>query len=230
MKHYIADNLKHHMQLQQLSAKELARRAQLKPSFVYDVLKGRSANPSTVKLASIAHAMSLPLSALVEPQSASIAAPALKISHTAAFDGWHTPTALMQTDLGFARQCPYALSQRWVSQQLGCAPDMLRWYQAQDDTMSPTLLPGDVVLIDTAQCVPHPAGLYLIREREEVRVRRIESFYTTQHHYLRIIADNPCYSSYEKEASTIDMLGRIVWMARMMATPQWHPGIHARKQ
>jgi transcriptional regulator with XRE-family HTH domain len=52
------------------SSTELARRAEVKTSFIYDVLSGKSANPSPLKLARLAQAMGVSLSALVEPHNA----------------------------------------------------------------------------------------------------------------------------------------------------------------
>src|SRR5690349_12741265 len=60
----IGQRLRLEMKKQGISSAELARRAELKTSFLYDVISGKSANPSTVKLARVADALGISLAYL----------------------------------------------------------------------------------------------------------------------------------------------------------------------
>ena len=66
MSQVIIHNLKNFMQMRAVNSRELAKRAQVRPSFIYDILSGKSANPSSVKLSKVAQALSVTLSDLVE--------------------------------------------------------------------------------------------------------------------------------------------------------------------
>ncbi len=60
----IGTRLKLEMQKQGINSSELARRADVLTSFLYDVISGKSANPSTVKLAKVAAALGVSLNDL----------------------------------------------------------------------------------------------------------------------------------------------------------------------
>ena len=207
------------MQRQHLNPRELARRAEVKSSFIYDVLNGRSHNPSTLQLARIAQSLNVPLSMLVSDEAAATAMPSLHVVQQAAFDGWLHPPAF--STASHSRPCPYSFSHRFLGQQLGLRAEQLSWSTMGDDTMEPSLKLGDTLLIDRSHIRPSPAGLYLIRDGDAINIRRIEAINTHSAHYLRIIADNPCYATYEKHAESVIIMGRVVWMARQLAHSGW---------
>src|ERR1700690_1755259 len=53
----IGQRLKYEMKKRGVTSTELAKRADVKTSFIYDVISGKSANPSTVRLARVAEAL-----------------------------------------------------------------------------------------------------------------------------------------------------------------------------
>src|SRR5271163_2061511 len=60
----IGQGLKLEMKKRGITSPELAKRADVKTSFIYDVMSGKSANPSTVKLARVAEALNVSLAEL----------------------------------------------------------------------------------------------------------------------------------------------------------------------
>lgn len=214
----IADNLRLHMQRQQLNPRELARRAEVKSSFVYDVLSGRSENPSTLQLSRLAASLHIPLSILVNNEISEQASPGLHITQHAAFDGWFHPPHI---EAGRTQSCPYGFSHRWLMQQMGVRPDQIRWCIVPDDVMEPSLTCGDLVLIDQGHTYPNPSGHYLIGDGEYRQIRRLELLSTPSASYLRLIADNPCYATYEKHADSVSIIGRIIWTARPLIPISW---------
>ena len=61
----IGQRLKLEMKKRNISSAQLAKRADVKISFIYDVISGKSANPSTVKLARVAEGLGVSLAELV---------------------------------------------------------------------------------------------------------------------------------------------------------------------
>src|SRR3954463_9843442 len=61
----IGQRLKLEMKRRGITSAELAKRADVKTSFIYDIISGKSANPSTVKLARVAQGLGVSLSSLV---------------------------------------------------------------------------------------------------------------------------------------------------------------------
>lgn len=65
----VAHNIEAIMERKRLSAAELARRAGVNPTGVYDILSGKSRSPRIDTLAKIADALGVPIAVLFEEQS-----------------------------------------------------------------------------------------------------------------------------------------------------------------
>ncbi len=83
----------------------------------------------------------------------------------------------------------------------------------QGDAMAPTLLAGDHLLVDLADCAPARDGLYAIESDSAPVVKRLSVNPATQR--VAILSDNAAYPSFpDCQADAIGILGRIVWMGR----------------
>ncbi|MFQ3595956.1 MAG: S24 family peptidase [Sphingomonadaceae bacterium] len=83
------------------------------------------------------------------------------------------------------------------------------------DSMSPTLLPGDQVLVDTDDNVPLRDGLYVLRLDQAFAVKRVSVNPVTRRLTLR--ADNPIYAAFEDcDPAALEVLGRVVWIGRRL--------------
>lgn len=51
----------------------------------------------------------------------------------------------------------YQFRQAWIRDKLKASPSQLRMMHVEDDSMAPTLLSGDAVLVDMARRAPNPA-------------------------------------------------------------------------
>ena len=65
LKNPIGQRLKQAMAARQMSSAVLAKNADVKTSFIYDVLSGKSANPSPVKLARLAQSLGISVAQLI---------------------------------------------------------------------------------------------------------------------------------------------------------------------
>jgi phage repressor protein C with HTH and peptisase S24 domain len=83
----------------------------------------------------------------------------------------------------------------------------------EGDSMAPTLLAGDHLLVDLSDNSPPRDGLYAIHSESAPLVKRLSVNPATQR--VAILSDNIAYPSFpDCLADSIDILGRIVWMGR----------------
>lgn len=79
----------------------------------------------------------------------------------------------------------------------------------QGDSMIPTLLPGDRVLINRQHTAPSD-GLFLIHDGIGLAVKRLEVVKGSSPVRIRVKSDNPLHSTDEIEASQLAVLGRVI--------------------
>ncbi len=86
----------------------------------------------------------------------------------------------------------------------------------EGDSMAPTLLAGDHLLIDLSDRAPPRDGLYAIESESAPLVKRLSVNPAT--HRVAILSDNVAYPSFPDCApDSIGILGRVVWMGRPLA-------------
>lgn len=199
-----------------ISSAELAKRADVKTSFIYDILSGKSANPSTVKLARVAESLNINLSALVSsPDTESaprrmlgndyVTVPRITIDMQ---DNGNTVSSV-EHEAEY-----YYFRASWIREHLKADPIALRMLYISGDSMEPTLCHGDIVLVDTSNKTPSPPGIFVIFDGLGLSGKRLE--YVSGNKRIRAISDNPQYSTYEYSIDDAAIMGRVVWFAREM--------------
>lgn len=78
------------------------------------------------------------------------------------------------------------------------------------DSMVPTLLPGDRVMVNTRQTAPSPDGLYAIFDGIGIAVKRLEVVKGSNPIRIRIISDNPAHGTDEIAAEDLSVIGRVI--------------------
>lgn len=110
---------------------------------------------------------------------------------------------------------PYiGLALPWLQQTLRRDARHLRLFQARGDAMAPTILDGDVLMLDLAAgTTPNYGRIYAISAAGDVVLRRI---HRRVHGGLIMLCDNPRYPSEEFEPghASPQLLGEAVWHAR----------------
>lgn len=211
----IGKRLKQEMKKRGVTSARLASEAGVKTSFIYDIISGKSTNPSTVKLARVADSLGVSLASLVDDTAAS----PLSIAPA---HGDMVQLAPLTVDFGqanpapapFSIETPLCFSLGWLRQQLAAEPDQLRWLRISGDSMEPTLCARDIVLVDITQQLPTPPGIFVLYDGFGLVAKRLE--HPQQPGRVRIISDNPQYSAYEKSVDDTRILGRVVWFARTL--------------
>ncbi len=202
-----------------LNTLQLAERAGVNRSFLYDILRGRSLHPSAEKLAKVATVLKVDVEWLLggvgqvegeEPKydedEGFVAIRSVKV--VAAMGGGRAVEDEVEEGE------PYHFRAAWVRNALRVSPEDLRILRVEGDSMAPTLLDGDIVLIDLTRRTPTPPGVFVLFDGMGLVAKRIEHVPNSDPPTMRIISDNPRYSVYERTADEVNLIGRVRWLGR----------------
>lgn len=208
----LRERLRNEIARQGISALELSRRSGMRQSFIYDILNGKSINPSTVKLAQVADALGVSLSYLagmnVEAHSEAVVPEAVQIASLNVEVSAGGGAVVTEEQSG----AHYYFRRSWIRDQLQVSPDKLRMLHVSGDSMAPTLHDNDVILVDVGRRVPHPPGIFVLFDGLGLVVKRLET--AGGGGVIRILSDNAQYSAYERSIEEVNIIGRVVWFAR----------------
>lgn len=220
----IRDNLKYVMMQRGLSSRELAKRSNVKPSFIYDILSGKSNNPSSVKLLQVAECLHVPLDALVgkaqngngsEGAASDIITFIQRDEVVIPFDTSHRDSCATNGMAEAAHPLTH-FDRAWLQQHTHCPVEALRLVEVADDSMSPGLNPRDVVMIDTSCNTPRLPGIYALRYGGEVIVKRLDVCISNQTRTVRLLSDNTLYQPIVCAPDEIQVMGKVIWMSKWL--------------
>ena len=169
----------------------------------------------------LAHMLSVPQSQL-RPESDFLYAeqPA---SQSVAIPFFDVETAEGQASIIDEIREDYVTSWHFAKQILSDIPheglDKLRLITVRGDSMAPNLEDGDVIMIDTAKTDPRTKGVYVLDDGHGLVVKRLEVIEADNQAMpprLRIISDNHNYVPYRRALADIWIVGRVVWMSRLV--------------
>ena len=191
-----------------INARELAEKASVGKSFVYDILSGKSSNPTSKKLMAIAEVLQVPLAYLVGSDD----------GLCEVTSGGVVPITHLEACTNDNEQSATKYDRFYVpnNSRLPFNTGFLRFYDVKGDSMSPTLFGQDIVLVDISDKVAHPAGVFAIKDSIGILIRRLEYIRDSSQIVLHVVCDNKKYSSYECGVEDIEILGRIIWYARAL--------------
>lgn len=105
---------------------------------------------------------------------------------------------------------------RFVREELRAAEPNLRVIETQGDSMAPTILSGDRVIVDAGHRVPSPDGIYALRDQFDlIVVKRLQALRTTPPR-LRIISDNQTHEAEEVGLDDVAIVGRVLWALKRL--------------
>ena len=111
----------------------------------------------------------------------------------------------------------YHFRRSWIRNSLKASPSQLRIMHVEGDSMAPTLLDGDTVLVDMTRRAPNPPGIFVLDDGMGLVAKRLEHIANSDPPAVRVISDNKHYPEYERTADEIHIVGRIRWFAREIA-------------
>ncbi len=205
--------LRAHMLRKGLNPKTLAERAKVGRSFVYDIINGKSTNPTSSKLTAIAEQLGVSVQYLLSGVHQVMGSRHAEWSDVVEISSISVEQsisggALISTD---SEAKPYYFRNDWVRRKLNAHPEDLRALNVKGDCMAPTLKDGDMLLIDMTLKLPNPPGIFVVFDGMGLSVKRLEMISSDR---LRVLSDNPQYSPYESNLSSVNIVGKVVWLAR----------------
>ena len=121
------------------------------------------------------------------------------------------PTLIHSNQIQNTNSLELRLNRNWISEHFGSSKiESLRLFQINDDTMSPSLINGDFVLVDTSISSTNTDGLYVIGNDKNFLVRRIQQQANGE---TVIKCDNPAYEIQyiDLNQTKIRVTGRVLW-------------------
>lgn len=217
----LVERLRTAMVRAEINARELAEQAEVGRSFVYDVLSGKSTNPTTHKLAAVAKALGVNVSYLLYGEDA--LSGAVLEGHYEQDDLAAVSSLSVEASMGGGALIteeiddkPFFFRKRWIRDRLKVSPQDLRVIRVRGDSMMPTLNESDVVLIDLTRRMPSPPGIFVLFDGCGLLVKRLELLPSAENEspIVRILSDNMQYAAYEHALGDVRVIGRVVWFAR----------------
>jgi transcriptional regulator with XRE-family HTH domain len=99
----------------------------------------------------------------------------------------------------------------FVREQLHTSPGRLLVLDTNGDSMAPTIISGERVIVDTGHKTPTPDGLYAIRDTfESIVVKRLQVLRATRPTRVKVISDNPNHPSEETALSDLEIVGKVL--------------------
>lgn len=94
----------------------------------------------------------------------------------------------------------------------GGKPESMSLIKVSGDSMEPTLLDGDLVLVNHSRNTIAPqGGIYAISINDEIMIKRVQRVYPDK---LLIISDNKNHPPFEMAAENVRVNGKVIWYAR----------------
>jgi transcriptional regulator with XRE-family HTH domain len=99
----------------------------------------------------------------------------------------------------------------FVRDQLHTSPDRLLVIETTGDSMAPTVVSGERVIVDTGHKTPTPDGLYAIRDTfQSIVVKRLQVLRTSRPTRVKVISDNPNQPPEETSLNDLEIVGKVL--------------------
>jgi phage repressor protein C with HTH and peptisase S24 domain len=104
-----------------------------------------------------------------------------------------------------------AFRKDWISRRGD--PQNMSLVRVSGDSMEPTLLSGDLILVDHGRnFVDAHGGLYAVSMDHSIMIKRVQVIHTTGK--LKIISDNSRYEPIEADPLQVKVNGKVIWFGR----------------
>lgn len=131
-------------------------------------------------------------------------------------EGAARPGGVVVRPLGLAEEGSDAEAARWIlpasllASRTKEAPRDIRLFTVPDDAMTPELARGETVLVDMADTVPSPPGLFVLSDGMGSVIRRCAPVPRSQPPQVRISAASPHYEAYTQPLRDAAIAGRVI--------------------
>ncbi len=105
----------------------------------------------------------------------------------------------------------------YVRDQLHTSSAGLLVLDTSGDSMAPTILSGERVIVDTVHKTPTPDGLYAIRDTfGAIVVKRLQVVRGSKPTRVKIISDNPNHSNEDSPLSDLQVVGKVLCCLKLV--------------
>ena len=111
---------------------------------------------------------------------------------------------------------PWQFPARFVREEIRASEKNLRVMETYGDSMSPTLLSGDRVIVDTGHKLPSPDGIYALRDQFGFIVVKRLQVMRTMPPTIRVISDNKSHDPEDVRVDDIAIVGRVLWAVKRL--------------
>ncbi len=94
--------------------------------------------------------------------------------------------------------------------------ELLKYFRVDSDSMAPTIMPSDIVLIDTSATQMKIDSIYLLKINENFVIRRVA---VLRQAIAVLSCDNKLYDQLQFDLSNteyFDIIGKVVWLGRTL--------------
>ncbi|MDZ4776200.1 MAG: S24 family peptidase [Alphaproteobacteria bacterium] len=99
-------------------------------------------------------------------------------------------------------------------ESMGLDAAHIAFVEIAGDSMAPTLLPGDLVLLDLRSRNPSLPAIYAVWDSNATVCKRLQAVPMSDPPTVRLISDNERYGAYEVPAEWVNVIGRVAWFSR----------------
>ena len=104
----------------------------------------------------------------------------------------------------------------FIREQLHTSAARIVVIDTTGDSMAPTVMAGDRVIVDTGHKTPTPDGLYAIRDTFEcIVVKLLQLIRSSRPTRVKIISDNPNHATEEVPLSELEIVGKVLCCLKM---------------
>jgi transcriptional regulator with XRE-family HTH domain len=105
----------------------------------------------------------------------------------------------------------------FIREQLHSSAPRLLVLETNGDSMAPTIMSGDRVIIDTSHKTPTPDGLYAIRDSfQSIVIKRLQLIRSAKPTRVKIISDNPNHATEEVRLDELEIVGKVLCCLKMV--------------
>lgn len=209
------ERLKQEMTRMNINALELSVRANVGRSFVYDLLSGKSSNPTTKKMSTIANILGVSLPYLISGVRDDIDARSNSEYTSIPFflhsDNSDNAEKVIRNAQLFQKS--------WIKETLATSPEDLRIIVIHNNGgLNPILNKHDTALVDISCKEPTKPGVFILQSGGSLIARHLEFVPDKNLRSVSISTDNTRNSACAHicDIHDINIIGRVVWVGREM--------------
>lgn len=118
--------------------------------------------------------------------------------------------ALKESEDGERVVAEWQMPGEFVRSHTSTPAERIKILPVTGDSNVPDFMPGDRVMVDTADRRPSPPGMFVLWDGIGLVMKRVEVIPNSQPISVRLISQNPLYQTYERPIADVHINGRVI--------------------